>query len=149
MEINPNEQAKSVVLEFVNQMNNWETKMYIFSRISNQQIISKENQQLISEDTKESLNLLYYKILEKFCTEKKRVYGGHPHSFGKPTKYSGITEQKILEVNQTKTTRIEVVAESNYFSKTIYLFVLLKTRDGWKIDNLKIKSDNKWRNSLL
>lgn len=145
----PLEQAKNIVLDFTKQMNGWEEKAYIFSRIENQQFVSEEKKKLVEGQTEESLNSLYYSILETFCTRKKRTYGGHPYLFGKPTKYSGIIDEKILEINQVKNSRIEVIAESNYFRKTIYLFVLLKTKDGWKIDSLKSKFGEKWENALL
>lgn len=143
------ERAKIIVLKFTNQMNDWEEKAYIFHRIKHQQLVSEEKRKLVEGQTEESLNSLYYRILNEFCTQKKRTYGGHPYSYGNPTRYAGINNEKILEVNQVKKNRIEVIAESEAFSKTFYLFVILKTKGEWRIDSLKWKAIQDWQNFLL
>jgi hypothetical protein len=145
----PLEQAKDIVLEFTRQVNDWETKMYILSRIELEQFVSEEKKKLVEGQTIDSLNRTFYKIFEEFCTKKERKFGGQPHSYGKPTKYSGICSKTIIDTNQVRTNRIEIIAKSDYFLETIYKFVLLKKLDGWKIDSLKIKRGEKWENTLL
>lgn len=145
----PIEKAKDVVLKFTQQMNDWETKMYILSRIELQQFVSEEKKILVEGLTKDYLNRTFYKIFEEFCTKKIRKFGGQPYSYGKPTKYSGICSETIIEANQMSDNRIEIIAKSNYFLETIYKFVLLKKSDGWKIDSLKTKRGEKWQMILL
>ena len=141
--------ARDIVLEFTRQMNDWERKMYIFSRIEMNQFVSEEKKKLIENESKESLNQTYYRILEKFCTKKERKCGGHPYSFGKPEKYSGICEAAIVSVEQLKNHRIEIVAQSDFPHKRAYMFVLLRKNGKLKIDSLKVKFGETWRSALL
>lgn len=117
----PIEQAKKIVLDFTRQMNDWEAKMYILSRIELQQFVSEEKKNFVEGLTRDLLNQTFYKILEKFCTRKERKFGGHPFSYGKPTKYSGICAETILETDQVRNNRIEIIAKSDHFFENHYI----------------------------
>lgn len=93
----------------------------------------------------------YTKIFEKYCTNKKRAYGGRADSFGEPTKYDGI-EKSINHNTELKTkSRAEVYFKTKNNFDAEYLFIVLKKSGEWKIDSYKRKwfGAEKWTNELL
>ena len=78
----------ALVLEFATKMNEIETYIYLKS----------EEDEDDEKDWFEEFNKRYQPVFEAYCTDKKRVYGGNPRSFGCPPEYSGIEsayEQKL------------------------------------------------------
>ncbi|MBC3872915.1 NTF2 fold immunity protein [Undibacterium flavidum] len=140
--------SADVVLKFTNEMNDWESKMYIVSRIENGKYVSDEKRAYVAANSRSDLDQYYFNILSKYCTSKERKYGGHPDHYGMPTRYAGICESAILEKNTLNRNRIEITAKSEYLD-TVYMFVLLKKTDGWRIDSLKTKRSEGWDNALL
>jgi len=147
--MNDKEIARSTVLEFTQAMNDWEKRMFIFSRVQDNKHVSDRDRELLGSDTKDTLDAFYYETLHKYCTSKDRKYGGHPSNFGKPTKYSGVSEDSMMGFEKVTERRIEVIAKSDYFIETIYMFVVLNKSGDWKIDGIKTKDGDGWDNDFL
>ena len=92
-------------------------------------------------------------VFEAYCTDKKRVYGGNPRSFGCPPEYSGIESAYEIKVEFKNERKAEVIfkTETKEFGDTGYLFVVVKKKNGWKIDSYKRWSNwkKKWVNGIL
>ena len=88
----------------------------------------------------------YLGIFNKYCTNKKRSYGGQGDSYGEPAQYDGI-EDSIEQKTELKTkSRAEVYFKTKNSFDAEYLFVLLKKSGEWKIDSAKYKwyKQEKW-----
>jgi len=88
----------------------------------------------------------YLGIFNKYCTNKKRSYGGQGDSYGEPAQYDGI-EDSIKQKMELKTkSRAEVYFKTKNAFDAEYLFVLLKKSGDWKIDSAKYKwyKQEKW-----
>ncbi|MFZ5987021.1 MAG: NTF2 fold immunity protein [Bacillota bacterium] len=143
--------ALQVVLEFVERMNAWETKMYYHSRIKNNMFVKAEHENKFKGLNDDDLINEYYSIIEDMCTKKKRVYGGHPTKYGKPPTYSGISIDAIIDSLFVKEDRIEIDTKGGCFPDQEYKFVLFKRKGKWLIDNLKTRVGNKneFRQTLI
>ena len=71
----------------------------------------------------------------RYCTDRKRAYGGKPFSFGNPPTYDGVTAESIVSAAQPKPNRIEVVCAGSEFPGQHFKFVLFRKSSGWLIDN--------------
>jgi hypothetical protein len=87
----------------------------------------------------------YNPVFQQYTTTKKRAYGGQANSFGEPTKYDGIEKNTVGQLNPKTKSRVEVVFKTDNSVKAEYLFVVLKKKEGWRIDNAKYK----WNNALI
>lgn len=86
-------------------------------------------------------------LLKKYCTDRKRSYGGQPSSYGDPTKYVGVDKDRIVNSELIKSNRIEVIVQSDYFGEIQYLFILLKKQNIWLIDSTKSRftQEHPWK----
>ena len=132
-----------LVLEFAIKMNEIETDIYLKS----------EKDEDDEKDWFEEYNKRYRAVFEAYCTDKKRVYGGNPHSFGYPPQYSGIESAYEIKVEFKNERKAEVIfkTETKELGDTGYLFVVVKKKNGWKIDSYKEWSNwkKKWVNGIL
>ena len=133
----------ALVLEFATKMNEIETDIYLKS----------EEDEDDEKDWFEEFNKQYQPVFEAYCTDKKRVYGGNPRSFGCPPEYSGIDASYEIKVEFKNERKAEVIfkTETKEFGDTGYLFVIVKKKTGWKIDSYKRWSNwkKKWVNGIL
>ena len=131
-----------LVLEFAIKMDEIETDIYL-----------KSEKDEDEKDWFEEYNKRYRPVFEAYCTDKKRVYGGNPHSFGYPPQYSGIEASYEIKVEFKNERKAEVIfkTETKEFGDTGYLFVVVKKKTGWKIDSYKEWSNRKkkWVNGIL
>lgn len=129
------------VLEFATKMNMLEHDIFMQSQTD------KET------DWFEEYNKRYLPMFEVYCTQKKRVYGGKKNSFGSPSQYNGIETSHEIIVDFKNERKAEVVfkTETKELGNTQYLFVVVKKKDGWKIDSYKRWSNwkQKWVNGIL
>ncbi len=127
------------VLEFASKMNELE-----------RDIVEKDEKNPEKDHFKEYKDK-YLPIFHKYCTDKKRAYGGKADSYGTPTHYDGIEkaiDQKV--VFKTKN-RAEVYFKTNNDFDAEYLFVVLRKNETWKVDNVKYKwfGSDKWKPKIL
>ncbi len=123
------------VLEYATQMNTLELS---FSKLDD------ENPE---KDYFPEYKKKYLHIFKKYCTDKKRSYGGQGDSYGEPAQYDGI-ENSIEQKTELKTkSRAEVYFKTKNSFDAEYLFVLLKKSGEWKIDSAKYKwyKQEKWK----
>ena len=102
-------------------------------------------------------NGLYDPILQKrcdtiiydFCTHKKRSYVDGLYSYGIPPTYALVVDENIVNVEAVTRSRTHV--DTKLLRSHAYRFVLLKKKDGWRIDSVKWRfSDHKeWENTLI
>jgi hypothetical protein len=89
-------------------------------------------------------------IFAECCTLKIRPQGRRG-SFGKPTAYD--LEEELIASNMVSARRAEVVTRkaSTHPLRHDSLFVVMKTKDGWRIDSKKVRYVGlpDWRNDIL
>ena len=140
------EEAIAVVLSFIQQMNDWEHKRYLLSRLASGQPLNHASDRAIVPDMPvEIFHQEYFRIFEAHCTTRKRVHGGNAGSWARNGKYAGASSQTIESVEETKPGRIEVVLRGGQFHGNRFLFVVLKTAAGWRIDSAKHGQPGHWR----
>ncbi len=145
-------EIKQVVLSFVEEMNDWGHKMYLVSRReSGQRINHQRDRDIIPDDSYEDYVKHYYSIFSKFCTERKRAYGGFPSGWARNGQYQGIDEESITSVETPKKNRAELVARGGVLPDYEYMFVLLRKNGRWLIDSAKTRyiGDSKWETHHL
>jgi len=131
------EQATAVVLRFVEEMTEWEERMYIFNRLENGKHVPMEEKARVEGESRERLDVRYASTFADHCTVRERKYGG-PHSWGRPTKYAGISAATLVDTQRPRPGRIEVTATKAFGA---YVFIVLKKQGDWKIDSLKVQYD--------
>ncbi len=128
------EYLEQMVLEYSTQMNELELKY------------SELDEKNTNIDYFLAYKKEYFPIFEKYCTNKKRAYGGRGDNFGSPAQYDGIENSVESKVEIKTKSRAEVYFKTNNNFKAEYLFVVLKKSGEWKIDNVKYKwyEKEKW-----
>lgn len=58
-------QAEVLVINFTQEMNDWESKMYLLDEYNDGKTLSTDQQKLIENETEKSLNELYYRLIKK------------------------------------------------------------------------------------
>lgn len=88
------------------------------------------------------------RILETFCTVKRRAFVDGGVSFRTPPAYADLDAERIVAVELVAKSRAHVDAQALDF---LYRFVVLKKRDGWRIDSLKYRlpPNTEWINTLI
>jgi hypothetical protein len=124
---------KRLVLAFAEAYTQWEEDMH-FAR---------------DEVAKTALRDRHAQILLDYCTTKKRSYVDGILSYARPPAYSQITMDSIVHVEASGSSRMHV--DTGQLSSHAYRFVLLKKKDGWRIDGIKWRfvSDDVWENTLI
>lgn len=103
-------------------------------------------------DWHEELSKWVGPLFDRYCTDKKRVYGGkNVRSFGFPAKFNGIGSPVETSVDLKNKNRAEVYFKTKTAFQDEYLFVLLRKAGQWKIDSYKGRrfGDEKWDNRIL
>ena len=123
------EAAKKLVRGFVAAMNKWE---HSSAREAN------------AKKRLAAMNAVF----GDYCTVKERKHGRFG-SFGMPPEYDPKTEQ-IREVTATTTSRIEVLTDRKVLGMDRRrIYVVVKKKDGWRIDSAKQSSGGKFSPSIL
>jgi hypothetical protein len=129
----------SLVLGYASTMNRIETEIFL----------KQEAGGISTSDLFEEYEQKYLPVFTAYCSDKKRVYGG-AGSFGCPTKFDGI--EKCIEANVVfkNSNRAEVYFKTENDFDAKYLFVLVRKKGLWRIDNAKERWFNgSWRNIIL
>ncbi len=139
-----------VVLGFIEDMNDWEHKMYLVSRVEEGREINHERDKALIpiESYSEFMNK-YYDVFTKYCTARKRKYGGQPSSWARNGQYQGATRETVEAVNEINSSRVEVIIKGGQFPDNKFMFVVLNISGEWKIDSAKSSSENEWDNHYL
>lgn len=130
----------SLVLGYASTMNRIETEIFL----------KQEAGGISTSDLFEEYEQKYLPVFTAYCSDKKRVYGGRAGSFGCPTKFDGI--EKYIEANVVfkNSNRAEVYFKTENDFDAKYLFVLVRKKGLWRIDNAKERWFNgSWRNIIL
>lgn len=88
-------------------------------------------------------------ILATFCTIKRRAYVDGGGAFSDPPTYNGLEAEAVAAIDLVTKSRAHVDTKQLKFLE--YRFIVLKKRDGWRIDSLKCRMppNTEWRNTLL
>ena len=109
---------------FIAAMNQWEKECNrIFKKAADNVPVHEFNQDSMRA------------VFDDFCTPKERKYG-RLGSFSTPPEYNP-RNQKIVQVRQVTARRVEIDTKESTNMKRDLTYVLLKTKDGWLIDNRK------------
>ncbi len=89
------------------------------------------------------------RVLATFCTIKRRAYIDGGVTFATPPTYAELDPEKIVSVQLVTKSRAHVDTKTLKFLE--YRFVVLKKRDGWRIDSLKCRMppNAEWNNTLI
>lgn len=140
-------EIKQTVLSFVEEMNDWEHKMYLLSRRESGQAINHQrDREIIPDVSYEDYKKHYFLIFSKHCTERKRTYGGFPSGWARNGQYQGINEESITSVETVTKNRAELIAKGGQFPDCEFMFVLLNRNGTWLIDSAKTRyvGDSEW-----
>ena len=110
-------------------MNEIETDIYLKS----------EKDEDDEKDWFEEYNKQYRPVFEAYCTDKKRVYGGNPHSFGYPPQYSGIEASYEIKLSLKMSVKQKLSLRQklkNLVIQAIYS-LLLKRKPAGKLTVIK------------
>jgi len=123
----------AVVLAFANDYTHWESR------------VARTRDGLQNSDFQNQIT----EIIRSYCTNKKRAYVDGVYSYAQPPVNEQVVEANISNVEQITRTRAYV--DTNKLQGNAYRFVVLKKKDGWRIDSVKWRfSDNdEWKNTLI
>lgn len=110
---------KRLVVAFAEAYTQWEEDMH-FAR---------------DEVAKTALRDRHTQIFLDYCTNKKRAYVDGILSYSRPPTYSQICMDNIVHVEASGSSRMHV--DTRHLNSHAYRFVLLKKKDGWRIDGVK------------
>lgn len=87
-------------------------------------------------------------IIAEHCTAKKRAYVDGMLTFQKPPTYADVVETNVINAELCAPNRAYVDARCTLM---FYRFVVLKKRDGWRIDSIKwkVRNADEWTNGLI
>lgn len=137
--------AVEVVLSFVSEMNDWEHTMYLMHRRIQGKVVNHAlDEKLVPDVPIAEFEKKYYEIFGKYCTNRKRSYGGQPTGYSRNGQYQGCISETVESVRNMSSNRIEVVIKGGLFPDNRFLFVVLKKNGQWKIDSAKCGMQNQW-----
>ena len=93
----------------------------------------------------------YLPVFKKFCSDKKRAYGGQADSYGIPTNFDGIEKNTENSVELKNKNRAEVYFKTRNDTHAEYLFIVLRKNNVWRIDNSKERwyGEEDWESMIL
>lgn len=143
--------ALRVVCAFCSAMNVWETRMHYRSRIEAGQFVPAAQAEALAGTTYQGVMDEYYVPFGRYCTQRERRYGGAPNAWSKGGAYAGVDERAVTAVETVKPGRIEVVVSGGLFPGQAFRFVLLASRDEWRIDSASTRqaAEDPWERHHL
>jgi len=140
-----NKEPLEVVLSFVEEMNDWEHKMYLVDRVESGGVLNHQaDQSLLPNVSAEEFKKEYYVVFNKHCTEKQRKYGGFPSGWSRHGQYQGATKDTVVSINEVNNKRAEVIIKGGLFPENYFLFVVLYKGGAWLIDSAKTCESGHW-----
>jgi hypothetical protein len=137
--------ALKIVLSFVTQMNEWEHKMYLIQRLESGGVINHASDRaLLPNEPAAVFKQRYFEIFDAHCTKRKRTYGGSPISWARHGRYKDASAESVERVEEVRKGRAEVVLRGGTFHGGRFLFVVLRAKDGWRIDSAKWGKPDDW-----
>lgn len=123
----------ATVLAFAKAYTDWERDMATSGRSFNNSLLRAE----------------HARVLATFCTLKRRAGVDGGHSFATPPVYAELDLGKIVAVHSVTKSRAHV--DTSVLRHLEYRFVVLKKRDGWRIDSVKCRMPptTDWSNTLI
>lgn len=121
------------------------------NEIENQIFETYENDKTRLTESFAAYKAQYDPVFQQYATSKKRVYGGQANSYGRPTRYDGITAGTTAQATVKSKSKAEVYFQTDNQFSAEYLFVLHREGEEWKIDNVKYKwyNSEKWSSLIM
>ncbi|MBI1424059.1 MAG: hypothetical protein GC149_11375 [Gammaproteobacteria bacterium] len=139
-----------IVLAFIAEMNDWEHKMYLVSRVKEGRIINHESDKaILPKESYSEFMKKYYDVFNKYCTKRERKYGGHPNSWTRHGQYQGASKETVQSVNEVNPNRAEVIIKGGQFPESKFMFVVFKKGGEWRIDSAKTGNEGEWDDHYL
>jgi len=143
MSKNDFDEAVESLLHFVENMNEWERKMYYWDRLTHDRFVKETLREKYKNETYEELMKEYFNIINENCVSTGELIGCKPYSWGKPPTYNGIDKSSIIEINSVTNDKIEIITKSDCFY-IFFKFMLIKN-DKWLIEGVFTKnSKDEW-----
>jgi len=134
-----------VVLSFIEEMNDWEHRMYLVSRVESGGVLNHESDKaLLPKSSAADFREKYYDVFNGYCTKRDRKYGGQPNSWSRHGQYIGASRESVVSINDISSNRVEVIIKGGQFPDNRFMFVLLKKGGEWKIDSAKSGDEDEW-----
>ena len=144
--------AASVVVAFTTEMNAWERRMNARSRLENGQFVRDAAlSAAVAGLPYDGVMNEYYTVFQKHCTDRKRIQGGHPHSWSPDGTYAGASREAVYRCELAGRARAHVFIRAGQFPDQRFQFVLFLKAGGWRIDNAFSGSsdDGPWDRALI
>jgi hypothetical protein len=144
--------AVDVVIAFANEMNMWERRMNVRSRLENGDFVrDRLMAEAVGALAYDAVLNEYYPIFRKYCTSRKRTYGGFPSSWSRDGKYKGASPETVFRCEREQPKRACVYVRAGHFPNSRFKFVLFLRNDGWLIDNAywAYSEDRPWARAHL
>ena len=139
------EDVESIVRGFISDMCEWEKQSWSVSRLirKNQAPPDYERLRALAEDR-------VVAIFEKYCSPA--AYDGQDpryHPCGRPTEYDPERETIVATVIGSENEAQVVTNREAILGGGRYLYKLVRTASGWKIDRLEFQYEKKWERHYL
>ena len=124
---------KDVVLAFAAGYNEWEADMQADKDSYKNRSLKKRKRDLLAT----------------YCTIKKRAHVDGDYDTCDPPAYATVVDKNIANVEEVTRTRMHV--DTKYRNYKAYRFIVLKKKDGWRIDDVKwkIRKTSDWAATVL
>lgn len=124
---------EEIVIEFAAAYTQWEQDMNAASNRFNNLTLRQRHRE----------------ILLRYCTHKKRAYLDGIASYSNPPTYHKVIKENIASVQEINRSRVYV--DTNFLDGRAYRFVVLKKKDGWRIDSVKwrFEAQGEWESTLI
>jgi hypothetical protein len=140
--------CKNVVAGYCAAINEWERMRSILGRLENNQFVSASQRESVKGLTLEAHDQEHMKIFDRFIVPRVRRYGsnpGNPNSWSDKGSFFDVSPQTIRSVEFPACDRAEVVTDWGFqLPGGTTMFVLKRAHGTWRIDSLKIGSDDGW-----
>ena len=125
-------EAKATVLRFASEWTAWELEM------------AKDEESMLAPVMIET----HANLIKTHCTIKKRVYADDLSCYSEPPTYADVVEDNIFNVAVASKNRVHVDVKCTFKN---YRFVVVRKKDGWRIDSIKwnVTMDSPWKNGLI
>ena len=125
--------ARKVLEGFLAEMAQWEADCFTLSK------------SMARDDFKKNRLAKAREVFARYCTVKKRAYGPtEAVSYGSPSQY----EARIVDAEALRTNKVRIYARMPDSLGQQYRYILLRRREGWRIDYVEWLMDE-WEQTLL
>jgi hypothetical protein len=136
------EKAAESVIEFVTQMNDWETRRHFLGRLDRDMDVPADVAAQLDGATIDGLDAEYHTIFEARCTTRSRTYGGFPSVWCEGGQYKNVSAESVETAQEVRDGVAEVIAAGGEFEGQRFKFIVFASDGKWLIDSAYSASDS-------